>query len=238
MTLPVIPASADTYGRYDTYKYIHKALRMAQCDMLSRLGRADFNSEEGMALLAELRTLLAMGASHIGHEETHIHVHMEAREPTSTQRLDNQHAGHRDSFARIEGLIHQVELATPGQKADAGHRLYLAYALFVAHDFEHMHEEETSNNERLWRLFTDAEIVAMERAIVASIPPEKAIGVMRLMIPALTRDERAGFLAKMKPAVPPEAFMAVIEHAARPTLAANDFTDLRERLGLNLTAVA
>ena len=238
MTHPVTPASADSHGRHDTYKYIHKALRMAQCDMLARLGRADFNAADGTAALADLRSLLVLGAAHLDHEETHIHVHLESREPTSTQRLDNQHASHRDSFARLEGLIRQVEIATSAQKAEAGHRLYLAYTLFVAHDFEHMHEEETANNERLWRLFSDGEIIAMERAIVASLSPDKAMANLRLMIPALTRDERVTFLSAMKPAMPPEVFAAIIHNAAQPALAANDFDDLSRRLGLNLTAAA
>lgn len=232
MTPPVTPASADTHGRYDTYRFIHKALRLAQCDMLGRLGRADFDGGDGAALLGELRGLLAMGASHIAHEETHIHVHINAREATATDRLDNQHGAHRHSFARLEALIRQVELATPAQKAEAGHRLYLAYALFVAHDFEHMNEEETVNNDRLWRLFSDGEIIAMERAIVASIPPEKSMLVLQLMLPALTRDERAGFLGKMKPAMPPEAFAAAME-TARSVLAPGDFSDLRARLSLD-----
>lgn len=236
MTHLATPASADTYGRHDTYKYIHKALRMAQCDMLGRLGRADFNGETGMALLADLRALLALGAAHLHHEETHIHVHLEAREATSTQRLENQHAAHRDSFVRLEGLIRQVEIATAAQKAEAGHRLYLAFTMFVAHDFEHMHEEETANNERLWRLFSDGEIIAMERAIVASLPPEKAAANLRLMIPALTRDERVTFLGAMKPAMPPEVFAAIIHNVARPALAANDFDDLSARLGLTAAA--
>lgn len=236
MTHPVTPASADTFGRHDTYRYIHKALRMAQCDMLARLGRTDFNSDSGASTLAELRSLLALGAAHIGHEETHIHVHLEAKEATSTAHLDNQHASHRASFARLEGLIHQVDIATPAQKAEAGHRLYLAFSLFVAHDFEHMHEEETTNNDRLWRLFSDAEIIAMERAIVSSLPPEKAVANLRLMIPAMTRDERVTFLSAMKPAMPPEVFAGIIEATARPLLAANDFADLQVRLGLAANA--
>lgn len=235
---PVTPASADTYGRHDAYKYIHKALRMAQCQMLVRLGQADFAATDATELLAELRALMAFGALHIAHEETHVHVHLTARGAGATEVLDRQHAVHRDSFARLEALAAQVELAGPRDKAQAGHRLYLAYALFIAHDFEHMHEEETVNNDRLWTLFSDDQIVAMERAIVASLSPEKAMMSMRLMLPALTRDERAAFLGAMRPGVPAEVFSAVIEHAARPTLAPADFADLTRRLGLAFSAAA
>ena len=235
---PVTPASADTFGRHDAYKYIHKALRMAQCQMLVRLGQADFAADGGTDLLTELRSLLAFGALHIAHEETHVHVHLNARTPTATETLERQHAEHRLSFARLEALIEQVEIAGPRDTAAAAHRLYLAYALFIAHDFEHMNEEETVNNDRLWTLFSDEQIIAMERAIVASLSPEKAMFSMRLMLPAMTRDERAGFLTVMRPGVPAEVFTAVIEHAARPNLAPADFADLTGRLGLSLSAAA
>lgn len=235
---PVTPASADTFGRHDAYKYIHKGLRMAQCQMLVQLGQADFAAEGAADLLAELRALMAFGALHIGHEETHVHVHLNDREPSSTEALDRDHAEHRQSFARLEALIEQVEIAALHDKAAAGHRLYLVYALFIAHDFEHMNEEETVNNDRLWRLFNDDQIIAMERSIVASLSPEKAMFSMRLMLPALSRDERAGFLTAIRPGVPAEAFTAMIEHVARPNLAPADFADLRDRLGMTLSAVA
>ena len=235
---PVTPASADTFGRHDAYKYIHKGLRLAQCQMLAQLGQADFAGEGAANLLTELRVLMAFGAAHIAHEETHVHVHLNAREVSATADLDHQHAEHRLSFARLEALIEQVEIADIRDKAAAGHRLYLAYALFIAHDFAHMNEEETLNNDRLWRLFSDEQIIAMERAIVASMAPEKAMYSMRLMLPALSRDERATFLTAIRPGVPAEAFSAMIEHVARPNLAPADFADLSRRLGLNVSAAA
>lgn len=234
----VTPASADTYGRYDTYRFIHKGLRMAQCHMLARLGQADFLGEEGTALLAELRTLLMLGASHIGHEETHIHVHLDPKDPAGIEKLDAQHASHRESFARLEALIRQVEGATAAQKAEAGHRLYLAFALFVAHDFEHMNEEETINNDRLWRFFTDEQIIDMERAIVSSMPPEKAMATLRIMLPALSRAERARFLGGVRQSMPADAFAGLMDHVAPGLLAANDYADLRLRLGMGPRVVA
>jgi len=234
----VTPASADTYGRYNTYRFIHKGLRLAQCQMLSRLGQADFEGEAGAGLLAELRTLLMLGASHIGHEEAHLHAPLNAVDPSATEVLDAQHAAHRESFVRLEALIRQVEIATSEQKAEAGYRLYMTYALFVAHDFEHMNEEETTNNERLWRFFTDEQIHAMERAIVGSMPPEKAMATMRIMLPALTREERARFMGGARQGMPAEAFAAVMDHVAPALLAADDYADLRARLGIALSAAA
>jgi hypothetical protein len=95
-----------------------------------------------------------------------------------------------------------------------------------------MFEEETANNTKLWNEFDDDELHAMEGAIVSSLSPEKAMLSMRLMIPALSRDDRVRLLAGMKSNVPKDVFEAVMEHAARPTLSREDFTNLSRRLML------
>ncbi len=230
-----IPAIADTRGRYDMYSFIHKALRKAQCDMLVRLGQAGPDVSPG--LLADLRDLLDLGRQHIAHEETHIHTALERHMPQASGRQKAQHDRHRDSFAALEGLIAALEQVVPGRRQDALRRLYLAFSAFVACDFEHMLEEETTHNDALWRQFSDAELMAVEGGIIASLAPEKVIRFMQLMVPAISRDERAMLLGGMKANAPAEAFMAVMELAVRPTLSAGDLHDLEQRL-LDMGAAA
>lgn len=222
----------DTLGRYDMYANIHKALRKAQCEMLIRLGQTDFAHDDLAPLLEDLRDLLSFGSSHISHEEVHIHPAIELRSPAATTDLQRQHDSHRHNFRLLEELINVLQESAPEKREALGRRLYLAYSAFIAHDFEHMFEEETLNNARLWELFDDGELHAMERAIVGSLPPQKAMAAMRLMIPAISRDERVRLLAGMKENAPKEIFEAVMEHAARPTLCREDFSNLSRRLML------
>jgi hypothetical protein len=63
----------------------------------------------------------------------------------------------------------------------------LAFGTYIAHDLEHMHEEETVAAPQLWSLFTDAELMVIENRIVGSLPLERAMAFMRLMIPAANR---------------------------------------------------
>ena len=227
------PVIADLNGRHDLYGLVHKALRMAQCQMLVRLGQFDFVYGNVSGLIGELRGLLAMGAGHIAHEEAHIHTALEAKAPGGTRVLEGQHGSHRAQFAALEALLAQLELAEAHQRAAIGRRLYLSYSRFVAEDFEHMLEEETVTAPLLWSLFDDDGMRGIEAAIVGSIPPEKMILFMRLMIPAANRDERLNLLAGMKLHAPKEAFTAVMEMAARPTLAPDDMADLERRLALS-----
>ena len=223
---------ADLNGRHDLYGLVHKALRMAQCQMLVRLGQFDFVHGNVSGLVEELRGLLAMGAGHIAHEEAHIHGALEARAPGGTLVLDEQHVSHRAQFVVLEALLAELEMAEAHHRAAIGRRLYLGYSRFIAEDFEHMLEEETVTAPLLWSLFDDGEIRGIEGAIVGSIPPEKEIMFMRLMIPAANRDERLNLLAGMKLHAPKEVFTAVLEMAARPTLGADDMGDLERRLAL------
>lgn len=219
--------------RYDFYGPIHKGLRLGLSHLLLRLGSQDFADPVGTAdLLADLRAQLALSAAHLAHEETCLHRALEARLPGAARTLEDQHRGHEVRFAQLARLMAGLENAAVAERPAHGHRLYLAFSAFVAEDFHHMHEEETVTGPVLRQLFSDEDLQAIEMTIIASLTPEENIAYMRLMLPAMTPAERAGLLSGMKAGAPAEAFAAVIERAARPTLQARDFDRLAGELGL------
>ena len=73
---------------------------------------------------------------------------------------------------------------------------------------------------------TDEELIAMEARIVSAIAPDKMIEYLKLMIPGMNPAERAGFLAFVRAGAPAEAFDAILNFAARPTLSAPDYEAL------------
>jgi hypothetical protein len=75
--------------------------------------------------------------------------------------------------------------AAPQRTAALG-RLYRALALFVADNFQHMQVEETAHNAVLWAAYRDDELMAIEQAIVASIPPDAMAEALHWFLPALT----------------------------------------------------
>lgn len=218
-----------TAQRYDLYGPVHKGLRLAHAEMMARLARADHVAPT--RLLDDLRSHLDLCRRHLHDEDRHIHPALEARRPGATAELNRQHEDHRDDFERLERAITAVERAAPAARAAAGRELFLTFTTFVAADLAHMHEEETQVFALLCALFSDAELQALEMAIIAELSPADNIAFMRLIIPAVTPAERAALLAGVKGAAPPEAFLAIIEQAVRPTLDADDLAAL-ERLGL------
>lgn len=224
-------APATTQGRYDLYGPIHKGMRRAHGIMLARLGAADYADGVG-DLLADLRAHLALAEIHLMDEETFIHEALRVRAPAGPDRLEEQHADHRASFAMIEVAIRAVEGAPSAAEAIAsGRQLYLSFSRFVAEDLEHMAEEECETWPLLCSLFTDAELQQLEMAIVGNLDPATNLAFLRQVIPATNHDERAAMLGGMKAGMPPEAYAAVVEQAVLPGL------DLRARAQLAATGL-
>jgi hypothetical protein len=223
----------DLNGRWDIYGAVHKGLRMAQLELLVRIGRADFGDEDTVkSIISDMRMIMMLGTSHLKHENDHIHRAMENKQPSEVDRLEDQHDSHERDFAALEDVLKAIEDADAAMRKVLARRLYLGFTAFIAHDLEHMHEEETVANPMLHAMFTDHELEGIEMDIIAQLPPEKVIAYMRLMIPASNPDERASLLGGVKASAPPEAFKAVIDLAARPTLDPRDFADLSRRLGI------
>ena len=217
---------------YDFYKAPHKGLRLAESQMLARLGACDgAEPEELAALLRDLVSLLHMAEHHLENEDKWIHTALEVRAPGATNRLVRDHLHHRETFEQLEALIGQVETVGAEGRGRALHSLYLRFVRFMADDFAHMAEEEELMMPVLQSLFSDEELVAIEGQIVAGLSPQEKVSFGRFMIPAATPADRIAFLGGVRANAPAEAFQAMIELSARPSLSPRDFTRLCEGLG-------
>lgn len=232
MSSPTTPRVPDQ-ARHNFYNGIHKALRLGHCRMLSALGANDFNDQEKTArLLAELRGVLALGKGHLDGENREIHTALEERAPGASAHAAADHDDHEKSFVELEGLIRAVEQAPASGRAEAGRALYRRYAIFAAHDFEHMNEEETELLATLHAVFTDEELRAIEQRIVSAIPPQKMAAAMTLMFPAMNHDERLDMVAKLQRAMPEPVFKGLLNDTIKPSLPAGDYAAIISELML------
>ncbi len=210
--------------RHDIYGPIHKGLRLALANLTIQIGSTDFADEDAAReTIAALRRQMALSASHLAHEEEQIHTALEARAEGATLTLLADHDHHRRAFVEIETIMQTIEAAPAEARPALGRELYLGFTQFVAADFAHMAEEEMVILPLLHRLFSDEELIAMEGAIVAALPPEKAMAYMQLAIPAMNGPERVRFLNFVRGGAPAEAFEAILNFAVRPTLTPNDY---------------
>jgi hypothetical protein len=218
--------------RYNMYAIIHKALRMFMCDTLSKLSNLDAaDAQETSACLSQVNSLLEVCAAHLHHENEFVHAAMEARHPGSAQEIATEHEHHLWAIGQLEDLVEAVETAEPELRAEAVSRLYRYLALFIAENFTHMNVEETEHNAVLWATHTDEELIAVEQALVAAIPPAESALIMRWMIPAMTPAERTEKLSGIRLHAPAPVFGMVLG-IAQDTLTAREWKRLQQDLGL------
>lgn len=212
--------------RFDAYRPIHKALRHTMTDALFAAGRVDPADACDVAKVVEQgRALLVLCAAHLAKENRFVHPAMEARAPGSTADMVRQHAHHEAEIVRMGALLDLLEGAPEDGRAAAAVEYYRELGLFVGDNFVHMHQEETDNNRILWRHYTDAELMALDAEIVASITPEEKVLALRWMMPAFNPQERAVFLAELRAGVPAAAFAGMLD-LVKPLLSDLDWRKL------------
>ncbi len=225
-------AAAIDAPRMDMYAGIHKAMRALMADTLLALGRMDCDDDLELAQTTQqVLALMDACASHLKHENEFIHAALEARAPGASAVIAHEHDDHLAHIRRLAGAATAL-LGTPtAQRAAAVLALYRDLSLFIAENFHHMHVEETAHNAVLWARYTDAELEAIHDALVASIPPEEMMRIVRWLVPFMNPTERTSLLADMRAKAPEPVFQAVLD-AARPHLTQGEWAKLARSLGL------
>lgn len=204
-------AALPDQSRFNIYAIIHKAIRLFMTDTLAAVGSMDCNDAAHNAkVLNQVRELAAICRSHFLHENAFLHTAMEARRPGSSTQVEAEHGHHAWAINRLEELTKAVERAQGDARQAANNALYRYLTLFIAENFVHMNVEETTNNEVLWATHTDAELIGIEQAIVASQTPEEAMMTMRWMMPAMNANERAEMLQGIRQHAPAPVFDGVL----------------------------
>jgi len=231
-------ADASQAGRFDLYVNIHKALRLYMTDTLARVGRLDPADDADRAgAIGQLRDLLEICDLHIEDENRFVHPALEARRPGSAAHNADDHVSHGQAIAALRRDAAALEQAGPADRAPAALALYRRLALFVAENPEHMHYEETRLRPILWAEYPDEALLAIEHAIVASIPPMLMARALNWFMPALPHGDRVAMLSGMREGAPREAFEGALA-IARDRLPAGDWTRLAVALGLPSSQVS
>ncbi len=224
--------SATLSKRYNIYSNIHKALRAYMCNMVTAVAGMDGNDQQEVAAtLMQLRTLAAFCAGHFKHEDDYVHTAMEARRPGSSSASAGDHEHHKWAIEELRSFIDTVQQTGGAERDAAINKLRSYLALFVAENFVHMNVEETENNAMLWATHTDAELMGIEHAIVASLAPEETAISMRWMLPALNHSERVQLLSNVREHAPAPAFEGMLA-IARAHLGEYDWSKLARSLAL------
>lgn len=231
MNQPLHARPAQPFARFDMYHRIHKALRLCMTDTMLWVGRLDCADPRDIAAaMSQVRSIAAFCASHLDHENDYVHPVLEERAPGSARQTELEHVHHYEACARLAALADAVEAARAPASQALANQLYRELALFFADSVVHMEMEESANNAVLWASHADAELQAIEHAIIASLSDHERAVTMRWMIPALTPSERLAMVEGVRQQAPAQVFTAMLV-GMQALLSQQDWLKLCDGLG-------
>ena len=216
-----------------TYDVPHKGLRNGLSQLSLLAGRTDYADAAEVERLYRLGSrLFTILTIHAEDENNVTLAQLERRCPGCSQHdLDDHEEIHR-AQADLERQLAAIHAGVQQGKnmAGAGAEFYLAFTEFHGEYLEHTAEEERVTQPMLWQYFTDEELAAHRREIMARNPPQTLLTWFEFVIPAQSHGERVGLLSGFKKMAPAAFFgegMGVIEKVLAPA----EFRRLEAALG-------
>jgi hypothetical protein len=210
--------------RLDPFHLVHKAIRAALAEMLGRMGAASFE-DAAMAgqTLEMLEGLLAFCVTHAEHEERFVRPLCEGR--IAVRPFDSGHPEQERYVAELRSLAQAVATASPDRRGAAGRALYLHFSAFVGDTLLHMGEEECVLLPMIHRVASDAELLEVQRRIVASMTSVELERAARYFLRAVSRGERIALVSAWIAATSPSAVRGLLE-SSRATLSSDVYAEL------------
>lgn len=200
-------------SRFDLYRNVHKGIRRSLARLIEAAGALDPSSgPEVTALEQHLRSVARVIEAHHRHEDTFVGPHLERAAPPLFADMERDHVALAHDLDRL--LASAANLADdPADRARRAHGFYLDLAGYVGRYFAHLDQEERAFNVALQSTYGDAELVAIERAIVEAIAPDLKAEFLTHMLPALGPAERDDLFAELALGAPEPVLNGLLDLA-------------------------
>ena len=173
----------------DLFHNVHKGIRHALFDAIFALGRSDGDARE------RLRNALRFTAHHGRNEDVLVVPLLTARLPSVATRMRMAHEA-------MDRMLYQLRRDVDGDTPIA--ELYSRACRFTCAYLEHVAEEEELIDPAIRAAYSDEELAFVGRESMARTSPEDARVMLTLMLPSLTVEDAAAYLAKLPPALATE----------------------------------
>jgi hemerythrin-like domain-containing protein len=218
--------------RFDLFTSIHKALRAMIYETGGLLQTADFADDRAAArAAAALDPVLAQMQHHHDLEEEYVFPRVRPYEEEMIDALQAQH----EQVERLLGIaavaVDEADSADSIARVAAGVDLNRRYNELTALFLEHLSHEEATLLPATWRHFDDAQLVAIQGAIIAAQQPEDLMQSLQWMFRGLNRPELVEILGAAKATMPPPALDAVRQIGAA-NMEPTAWAVVREQAGL------
>jgi hypothetical protein len=218
---------------FDLYADIHKGIRGELFRITSSAGRLDPGERCAREQLLEgVHRLFGFLVVHAEHEDQFVQPLLEVHAPYYAEVVASDHVRLEDQMAAIEARVERAASASKAEQRGRIHHVYRELAAFTSAYLEHQDFEECKVMPALDAVMGTDELVAVNAAIVASIPPEQLGDSLSLMLPAMNIEDRVELFAGAQAGMPPEVFAGVWALTGS-ILEVADYEALGARLGID-----
>jgi hemerythrin-like domain-containing protein len=224
-------------NRFNVFQQVHKGLRALLYHTSLNLQQADLSDDDVLTdMISQIKEVIYLYEGHAEIEDSMIFPLITPYAPEITDYFEKEHKRDHELGERLEKALEQLQLSDVAGRPGAGAALLQALAAFTAFNLNHMNQEETIVNELLWRHYSDEELMAEIRKVVASIPPSKNLRNSYWMLKGLSFPEIIRWYQGMK-AGAPVAVLGQFVELAEAALPKSKFHALVQALGTASAAV-
>lgn len=201
--------------RYNMFNQIHKGLRVLLYDTATLMQHTDFwNVEEAAGAIGRVREVIFLFDKHAHSEDNFVFPAVKMYEPAVADTFGQEHLkDHELGEALAAALTAYEEAPTITEKATLAPLISQSFTRFMVFNLEHMALEEDVLNKILWRYYSDTELVAITREIVAQVPPPVIAQMNKWMLLGLNVPEITGWLKQVEAAAPDFIYQALLNCA-------------------------
>jgi len=202
--------------RINIFNQIHKGLRALLYESSLLLQQTDFLDDQEMQTAVTRVTMVAdLFDDHAHHEDKFILPAIQEHEPSIVDAFEREHAMNIKLTRALKNCLQALQMASPVVRPEMANVLYKTFVQFMVFNLEHMSKEETILNKILWRYYSDGEILAIQKNILASLTPWSATNGSRWMMRGLNNPEIVGWLKLVEESAPEAAFQKLFAIAER-----------------------
>lgn len=207
--------------RFNPFHKIHQALRALLYHAGITVQHTDFTQpEQTHKTLLLLRELVSFFESHAHTEDTLVFPMISGIAPGLVADFEEQHVtDHQLGEDLCKAMDACLSPMADEQKIRAGHQLQIALTAFTAFNLVHMNKEETDVLPVILANYSDEELHAKEREIVAQLSPEKKALSGYWMLRGLAIPEIIEWYKQIRATAPSfvfDEFMQLAEKALNP----------------------
>ncbi len=202
--------------RINIFNQIHKGLRALLYESSLLLQHTDFTVEQEMEAAISRVTLVAdLFDDHAHHEDKFVLPAIQEHEPSIVDAFEKEHAMDIKLTRALKNSLQALQMASPMVRPEMANVLYRTFVQFMVFNLEHMSKEENILNKILWRYYSDDEIFAIQKNILASLTPWSETSSSRWMMRGLNNAEIVGWLKSVEESASDSAFQKLFTIAER-----------------------